>query len=166
MQEPKVSRPFINADYGVPKNMQDVLPWDYVVERLEQARNYWIATVGPENRPHVMPVWGVFVDGHVYFDGSPQTRRGRNIAANPNVVVHLESGDQVVVVEGQARQISGIERSTAERIAASYREKYAASGYSPQPDQWEAGGLYRVDIHKVLAWTKFPDTMTRWVFDK
>ena len=49
-----------------------------------------------------MPAWGAWVDGALYFDGSPETRRGRNLAQNSSIVVHLESGDEVVILEGEA----------------------------------------------------------------
>ena len=164
-QEPLVGRPYIADDYGIPKTIQGTLPWSHVTARLEQARNYWIGTVTPEKAPHAMPVWGVWVENGLYFDGSPRTRRGRNLAANPAVVVHLESGDEVVILEGEAHQITGVERALAEKLAAAYTAKYAASGYSPSPDTWEKGGLYRVTIRKAFAWTKFPDNTTRWKFE-
>ncbi|MEW5872268.1 MAG: pyridoxamine 5'-phosphate oxidase family protein [Chloroflexota bacterium] len=132
---------------------------------LTKARNYWAATINPHNTPHTMPVWGVFVEGSLYFDGSPRTRRGRNIAANPAVVVHLESGEDVVVLEGEAHEIVGVERPLAEKLAAAYSAKYADRNYSPGPDTWQTGGLYRLTVHKAFAWTKFPDNTTRWKFD-
>lgn len=161
---PEPSRPYIADDYGIPKTTHGTLPWSYVVERLEKARNYWIGTVTPHSTPHTMPVWGVFLEDNLYFDGSPRTRRGRNLAANPSIVVHLESGDEVVIVEGEAHQIIDFDRSLAEALAAAYTMKYAASGYSPTPDTWDSGGLYRVTIYKAFAWTKFPEDTTRWIF--
>lgn len=166
MPSPTVGRPYIQDDYGIPKTLEGVLPWSHVTKRLEKARNYWISTVSPDNRAHATPVWGVFVEGALYFDGSPRTRRGRNLAANPSVAIHLESGDDVVILEGEAHQIFGIERTLAEKLASAYTAKYAASGYSPEPDTWDSGGIYRVQVQKAFAWTKFPDNTTRWIFEK
>ena len=34
--------------------------------RLTVAHDYWCATVCPDGRPHVMPVWGVWLGGRMY----------------------------------------------------------------------------------------------------
>ena len=96
--------------YGVPDTEEGVLDWSWAEERLEQALNYWFATTRPDGRPHAMPAWAVWLDGTVYFEGSPLTRRARNIAENPAVVVHLESGDDVVILEGEAHEVGKPER--------------------------------------------------------
>lgn len=44
--------------YGVPRRGGTFIEWAYVVERLTSAEAYWIATVTPANRPHVVPIWG------------------------------------------------------------------------------------------------------------
>ncbi len=161
----KTSRPIMPNGYGVPETTEGTLPWSVAEERLQAARNYWIGSVRPNGRPHAMPVWGVWVDGKLYFDGSPETRRSRNIAANPAVVVHLESGDQVVIVEGNAYAAGKPEPELAKRLAQAYAAKYAASGYEPKPDSWDQGGLYVVHPQTVFAWTKFPSDSTRWQFN-
>lgn len=162
---PRASRPVMPNDYGVPATDEGMLPWSWAVERLERARNYWFSTTRPDGRPHAMPAWAVFLDGVLYFEGSPETRRARNVAANPNIVVHLESGDEVVILEGAAREASPPPRVLAERLAEAFTAKYAAShDYRPQPDQWDEGGLWAVRPRVVLAWSKFPTDTTRWQF--
>src|SRR5205807_9149803 len=99
--EPQRSRPLLPTDYGVPDVEEGMVSWSWAVERLEQARNYWFSTTRPDGRPHAMPAWAVRVDGALYFDGSPETRRARNLALNPAIPVHLESGDQGVILEGE-----------------------------------------------------------------
>jgi Pyridoxamine 5'-phosphate oxidase len=161
--QPKAGRPIMPDGYGVPENNKDLLPWSFVEEKMVEARNYWVATATKSGHPAATPVWGAWVDGKFYFDGSPQTRRGRNIAQNPRVVVHLESGDQVVILEGKARIFSGApERALAEKVAAAYSAKYSASGYSPTPEQWDAGGLFVFEPETAMGWTQFPKDVTRW----
>lgn len=161
MSAPLISRPQFPEGYLLdPKGL---LSWEQVETRLVEARNYWLCTVRPNQRPHAIPLWGVWVEGKLYFDGSPQTRHARNIAANPQVSVHLESGDQVVILEGTAGEtIPAIE--LAEKIAQAYGLKYASLGYSPAPDSWNAGGLFAVQPRKVIAWTSFTDDPTRFTF--
>jgi PPOX class probable F420-dependent enzyme len=152
------------SDYGTPATDEGLLPWSFVEERLGPARIYWVASTRPDGRPHAVPTWGVWLEGQFYMEGSPDTRRFRNLEANPAVSVHLESGDEVVILEGQTEVVGVPDRPLAERLAAEFTAKYSASGYSPTPEQWDRGGLYRVRPQVVLAWAKFPDSLTRWRF--
>ena len=159
---PRVGRPRFPDGYGVPEHTETLLPWSYAEERLTASRNYWIITVDPQGRPAATPTWGVWVEGRLYFDGAPTTRRGRNIARNPNVVVHLESGDEVVILEGTAEILSGPpDLAVAEKVAAAYSAKYAPD-YTPGPDAWDAGGLFVFTPRVALGWTRFPEDTTRW----
>jgi nitroimidazol reductase NimA-like FMN-containing flavoprotein (pyridoxamine 5'-phosphate oxidase superfamily) len=149
--------------YGVPETAEGVLPWSFVEERLAPAKNYWIATVRPDSRPHAMPVWGAWLDGKLYIEGSPETVRHRNIRSNPQVVAHLESGDQVVIIEGEAKEVGKPPRSLGERLSEQMTAKYGP-GYAPGPDTWDEGGLFEITPKKVFAWSRFPDDTTRWTF--
>jgi len=167
LAEPQADRPRFPTDYGVPTDEAGLLPWSHARERLENAAVYWISTTRPNGRPHAAPVWGVWIDDTLYFDGSPQTRRGRNLAANPAVAVHLESGGEgkdVVIAEGEAREIRAPNPSLAVRLAAAYTAKYASEGYSPSPETWEGGGLYQMRPRVVIAWTNLGKDPTRWHF--
>ena len=153
------------AGYGVPESDEGLLPWSCAVERLESARNYWFSTTRPDGRPHAMPACAVWLDGVLYFEGSPETRRARNVAANPAIVVHLESGDEVVILEGEAHPTGRPERALAERLAATFTAKYGAShDYRPAPDQWDNGGLWAMRPRVAFAWNEFPKGVTRWHF--
>ena len=164
-EEPQRSRPVMPDGYGVPEIDDGLLPWAWAVERLETARNYWFSTTRPDGRPHAMPAWAVWLDGRLYFEGSPHTRRARNVAANPAIVVHLESGDEVVILEGEAEEAGKPEPSLAERLAAEFTAKYAAThDYRPGPDQWDRGGLWVIRPRVAFAWSEFPKTVTRWHF--
>ncbi|MGK2965847.1 MAG: pyridoxamine 5'-phosphate oxidase family protein [Tepidiformaceae bacterium] len=168
--EPRVERPHVPSDYGMPDNDEGMLPWSWALERLETALSYWVISVWPGNRPHASPVWGVWMDGVFYFDGSSETRRMKNILANPETVVHLESADEVVILEGRANPVPPPpDRALAARLAARYTEKYAAHDYKPAPDTWDAGGLYELRPRQALGWMlkpgiEFGTTYTRWRF--
>src|SRR6185437_5009863 len=86
--------------YNFPQTPDALLPWSHALERLERAHSYWLATTRPDGRPHVTPLWGAWVDNALYFDGLPTTQWARNLAKNPSAAVHLESGDDVVILEG------------------------------------------------------------------
>ena len=141
---------------------QRLLDWSHIDARMREAKNYWIATTRPNGHPHVAPTWAVWHDNRVYFDGSPETRRMRNLAANPRVAVHIEDGDHAVIVEGVVRAIDRPSPELGVQLAALYAAKYAALGYAPEADSWNEGGLYVVEPTLALAWTEFGVDMTRW----
>jgi PPOX class probable F420-dependent enzyme len=162
VQPVQVLRPIFPDGYLL--NPTAWLEWNQVEQRLSQARHYWLCTVRPDGRPHAVPKWGVWLQGRFYFDGSPQTRHARNLAHNPKVTLHLESGEEVVIVEGNGSEIAKPDPALAQQIAAAYTQKYQPDGYAPQPDQWNEGGLFVITPRVVLAWTKFTDDPTRFIF--
>ena len=103
---PEPGRLQTEESYGVPESEESMLPWSYVEERMSGPRNYWVATVRPDGRPHAVPVWGVWLDGTFHFGGGRRTRKARNVAVNPHLVVYLESGDDVVILDGVAEEIT------------------------------------------------------------
>lgn len=52
-----------------------------------------------------MPVWGIWLGGAVYFGTDRRSRKAKNLAANPSLVIHLESGDDAVILEGAAEEV-------------------------------------------------------------
>jgi nitroimidazol reductase NimA-like FMN-containing flavoprotein (pyridoxamine 5'-phosphate oxidase superfamily) len=149
------------AEYPFPKNEDGMVSWSRAKDLLERSRYYWLATVRPDGRPHVAPLWGAWEEDLLYFDGSPQTRWGRNIAANPAASVNLESGNDVVIVEGTVEfLITDAELSA--RLVDIWTEKYAR--YQP-----EAGtrGIYRLRPRSARAWsTETMQDGARWFFNR
>jgi nitroimidazol reductase NimA-like FMN-containing flavoprotein (pyridoxamine 5'-phosphate oxidase superfamily) len=142
-----------------------MVSWAWAVEQLQQARNFWFSTTRPDGRPHAMPAWAVWLDNALYFDGSPETRRMRNLAANAAISVHLESGDQVVILEGQAAEAGRPDAELAKRLAEAFEARYGAShDYHPAPTTWDHGGLWRLRPRVAFGWTEFPKALTRWRF--
>jgi hypothetical protein len=160
---PERSRPGMPDGYGVPENDEGLLDWSWAAERLREAKNYWFSTTRPDGRPHAMPAWAAWLDGILYFDGSPETRRARNLAANPAISIHLESGDEVVILEGITDYVGRPDRAFAERLATELARKYGPK-YAPEPDTWDQGGLWALRPKVAFGWGEFPTTVTRWRF--
>jgi general stress protein 26 len=146
--------------YGISTKPEGNLPWTWVEERLAASRNYWIVTASRDGRPHAMPVWGLWLDDAVWFSTEASSRKGRNIAAKPDIVVHLESGDEVVVLEGIPEEVTG--REALERFVDAYEAKY---GFRMNLDE-PIGLVYRVPPRAAYAWREvdFPTSATRWRF--
>ena len=157
------TRPNMPSGYGIRTDAEGMLSWEWVDSQLAKSRNYWIGSTRPDGRPHVTPVWGVWMDGAVYFSSDPNSRRARNIAANPEVVVHLESGDDVVIVEGKAELVT--DDDLYDHVGKIYNKKYKMPVFT----EGERGSpLYEVKPRLVMAWQEsdFQNTPTRWIFDE
>ena len=89
--------------------------------RLRDEQNLWLATTRPDGRPHLTPIWFVYVDDRFYECTSSKAVKARNVRANAKASVALESGDQPVIAEGDARVLS---RPYPEAVAAEFERKF------------------------------------------
>lgn len=155
---PVARRPGFPAGYGIRAESEGMLDWDWAVGRLEAGRNYWVSTTSPDGRPHAMPVWGVWLGDGLRFSTSAASRKGRNLARDPRVVVHLESGDEVVILEGEVE-----ETTLDDPLADAYEAKYE---YRPSSSAGKEGPWYVLRPGVAYAWLErdYPRTATRFDF--
>jgi len=169
MTNPKIARPTFPPGY-VDKPVS-FLTWDWVAAQLTEAKHYWLCSVRPPSsgaqggRPHVVPRWGAFIENKFYYDGSPETRHSRNILENPNVSLHLESGEKAIIMEGISQPAEKPKPEFAVRLAGEIGKKYSSSGYTPKPDQWDEGGLFIFTPRQCIAWTVFYENPTKFIFE-
>lgn len=162
---PRSDRPALPEGYGLPESTDGLLAWEQVEPRLRDSQHYWLSSVRPDGRPHAVPRWGVWLDGRFWYDGAPTTRHTRNVE-DPAVTLTLESGTEVVIVEGESHATRADPDDLGPRLSAAFG-KYAESGYTPGPDSWageDGGGLRVITPHRVLAWFAFPTDCTRFTF--
>jgi hypothetical protein len=76
-------------------------------------------------------------------------------------VVHLESGDEAVILEGEVVEVRS--REALERFADAYQAKYE---YRRDPGD-EDSPVLMLRPRVAQTWTErdFPGTATRWVFE-
>lgn len=79
--------------------------WPEIAARLTAARSYWLCTTSPSGAPHAAPVWGVVTGSTLYLYSERRTVKARNLAADPRLVLHLESAEDVVIVRGTAEDM-------------------------------------------------------------
>ena len=161
-REPRASRP-IMPGYGIADAAasKGLLPWKWARERLTKSHNYWIATTYPDGRPHVMVIWGLWLDEKFYFSTGGQSRKARNLAANPRCVISTEKSAEAVIVEGVAELIPVVyDPAFLKKFIRLYKKKY----------DWKIdgneGNIYAV--HPRMAFglfeKDFTGAATRWQF--
>ena len=152
------SRP-VAGGYGIPHGEEGMLELDAVRERLAMAQNYWIATASKSGQPHAVPVWGAYLDDALYFGAGPRT--ARNLKANAKCSIHLESGNEVVILEGEVVIIEDpdpeLSRTLDDQCATKYEWRPSSEGGEPVGKGW-----FRLEPTRIIAWTQFPADATRW----
>ncbi|MFN8592585.1 MAG: pyridoxamine 5'-phosphate oxidase family protein [Thermomicrobiales bacterium] len=163
--------------YGNP-----ALPWSRARNLLStslqagapEESHCFLGTVRPDGRPHAAGVGAHWYDGDLYIVSGPETRKSRNLAANPagTIAVALKGLD--LVLEGDAVRVT--DRETLETLAARYRAwgwpttvegdaltaPYSAPSAGPPP--WH---LYRFTFHTAFGVAgEEPHGATRWRFQR
>ncbi len=72
------------------------------ITRLRAERNLWIATVRPDGRPHLTPVWYVWTGGKFYICIQSSSVKAANLRETADVALSLEAGGHPVICEGLA----------------------------------------------------------------
>ena len=129
--KPRADRPEIPYGLKGAKEGMGLLPWRRVSDRMGASYIYWVSTTRKDGRPHSIPVWGVWLDETLYFSNGAVT--ARNLARDPRVSVHLEDGEDTVIIEGAVEMARG--KALIKRISARYNEKYLWEGTQ---DAWFA----------------------------
>jgi len=141
--------------YGISTDAEGMLEWSWADERLAAAHNYWIATASAARGPAAKPVWGLWHDGVFVFNTGAESRTALDLGADPRAVVHLESGDEVVVLEGAVEVVEG-----SSAVSDAYDAKY--SFRVPDGSSW-----YGLRPRRAYAWRErdYPQSATRFDFD-
>jgi len=165
MIEPKASHPFWpDALEKSREGTAGLKPWSWAFALLEKSHNYWIATTRPGGHPHLMLVWGIWWQDAFWFSTGPRTRKAKNIAADPHVVIGTEKADEAVILEGIAEEIK--DRAIWKQLAQIYNTKY---GGDVEPLLMSSEGcVFRVKPQVAFGQDEhaenFAEAVTRWHF--
>lgn len=161
---PAADRP-VMPGYGVLPAAEGsgLIAWAEAERRLNVSHDYWCATVRPDGAPHVMPVWGVWLDGALWFSSGLRSRKARNLAAEPRCTLTTDDAADPVVVEGMARQET--DRAALERFVGAMNAKYDA-GMTLEFLDPAVNGSYAVHPVRAFGLTHgdFTGSPTRWTF--
>ena len=152
------------------------LPWSRAAAQLAsppENATHFLSTVRPDGRLHTAGVGALWVDGTFYFVSGAETRKSRNLAANPDCVISVKLDDLDLVVEGTATKVT--DPATLEDVA----ERYAAQGWPvtvegdafTAPYSAPSAGPAPWDLYAFTPKTAFgvatgePHGATRWRFD-
>jgi general stress protein 26 len=165
MTTPTATAARFPTDYGqTPETLADLMSWEEVAERIAGAKNYWLATLRPDGRPHLRPVDGVFVENALCFGGSPSTRWVQHLQQQPAISASLPDDDHAVILEGRAELVEDPADPVAMALGPANREKYPQYFGGDEPAPFHPFWCLRPA--RVYAWslTGFPARATRFDF--
>lgn len=161
MVSPVPSRPDVPVAYGIAPadGGKGLLPWSWADERLQGRYIWWLSTTRPDGRPHLMPVWAVWLGDCVGFSTGAGTAKAKSIAANKYVSIVPERGTQSVIIEGE---VAAVPEDRKRQFFDTYKEVY-------ETDVEEMGEpVYVIWPTKVFGFIDeddgFPLNATRWAF--
>ena len=142
-----------------------MLTWPEVAGALAPSRNYWLGTTSRDGSPHAAPVWGVVLDEVLYLFTESDSVKALNLAADPRLVLHLESGDDVLIVRGSAELLG--RPGDLPAIVAAFAGKYT------EPDDLQyvptatdvLNVIYAVRPRSAMVWLidEYETSQRRWV---
>lgn len=152
--------------YGIlpPGEGTGLLSWVDAEPRIASSHDYWLASTWPDCRPHVMPVWGVWEEGTLWFSSSRRSRKIANLERDERCVATTDNPRDPIVIDGLAEVMTAeaqIHRFL-ELLNAKYRTAYAMDFLDPA-----VNATVRITPRIVFALLQedFCGSPTRWTFE-
>lgn len=125
---------------------------------LGQQKVCRLATVDRRGQPHVVPVWHIVLDGDIYIETSPRSKKGQNLRANPKMALVVDAGDgfdtyKGVMIQGTVEFVK--DKQTLERFREAMAQRYFGTAEHPGYKYLVSGSdplLMKVIPKKVVTW--------------
>jgi PPOX class probable F420-dependent enzyme len=117
---------------------------------LEEQRTVVVATIGRDGWPHLMPLWYVLREGHLWSWTYAKSQKVRNLERDPRVTLQVEAGEQYHELRGvmvKARAVIHRDVETVAAFGVELFERYTAT--SPLPPEVDA--MVRAQAPKRVA---------------
>ena len=124
--------------------------------RLREAIIGWLTTVTPAGAPRPIPIWFLWDgDRSILLYSRPDKRKLRNIEANANVSLNLDSDGvnaDIVICWGTIRVTDDLPADRVPEYVDKYRERIAALGWTPESFAQDFSVPLRIDVTRIHGW--------------
>ncbi|MCA9935379.1 MAG: pyridoxamine 5'-phosphate oxidase family protein [Ardenticatenaceae bacterium] len=120
--------------------------WRAVEARLGREPTIWVATVRYDGRPHLVPVWFIWLQEKIYISTGAETQKFLNLTVNGYVSLALPDTAQVIVIEGEA---AVADWQTVDTVADYFYHKYEWDFRYDDSADWR---LIEITPKKILSW--------------
>lgn len=119
--------------------------WRALESRLGREQTIWLATTRRDGRPHLAPLWFIWLEGYLYLCTTPDTQKYANMVHNQMVALALPDAGNVLIIEGEAHVA---DQQTVDILADYFYYKYEWDFRYDEANY----RLIEVTPHKILAW--------------
>jgi F420H(2)-dependent biliverdin reductase len=120
--------------------------WRAIEARLGREMTVWIATVRRDGRPHLTPVWFIWLNEKIYIVTGSNSQKIANLRRNQKVAVALPDTTNVIILEGEAHTA---DRAAADALAEYFFNKYEWDFRHDDSANWR---LIEIAPEKLLSW--------------
>lgn len=120
--------------------------WRAIEARLSRESEIWLATVRYDGRPHLAPLWFIWLEGKIYVCTGSETQKFNNLRGNQNVSLALPDALSVIIIEGEAHVA---ERALIDPLADHFYFKYEWDFRYDESANWR---LIEITPFKIMAW--------------
>ena len=132
---------------------------------LQARRTVRVATVDARGRPHVIPLWYVWLEGTMFVNTTRGNRSVRNIEANPEAAATVDDGElydelRGVVLHGRLGEADRDPR--LEKVIEAFSRKYYG-GNPPPFTVWRNRFFLKLEPERISSWDfrKIPEARAR-----
>jgi PPOX class probable F420-dependent enzyme len=122
---------------------------------LSEPRVAHLATVRPDGRPHLAPIWYMEEDGKAYVITGPNAVRTRNVRQNPTVSLSIATDQRpfkYVILEGEGRLSKDNVNQVTERICVRCQGPEEGLTYARRIIEKGIAQVLEVKIQRVISW--------------
>lgn len=131
---------------------EEIAPY---LDTFSQYADCWYASVRPDGRPHIAPIWFVWVENAVWMMTTPKAVRAHNLATSDRASVAAPDTASPFILEGRSEQV--VEPPEAVRQAFLAKYKWQIGIEEP-----EYVFLIRFSPEKALTWQTSGEGSHRW----
>ena len=120
--------------------------------RLGRQKEIWMATVRSDGRPHLTPLWFIWLEEKIWISTGMATQKFTNLRGNQSVVLALPDPLNVLIIEGEAHVAA---RNEVDKLADYFFNKYEWDFRYDDSAKWQ---LIEITPLKILQWGDGHDT--------
>ena len=131
---------------SIPVRRQNPERWRAIEARLGRESAIWLATVRSDGRPHLVPVWFIWLDGRIFIATGSYSQKFVNLYHNQAVSLALPDTSFAILIEGEAHVAP---HQTVDTLANYFYDKYEWDFRYDDSDEFR---LLEITPHKILVW--------------
>ena len=125
---------------------QNPARWRAIEARLGRETTIWLATVRQDGRPHLTPLWYIWLDGRIFIATGAYSQKFVNLYHNQYISLALPDTTSPILIEGEAHVAA---QQAVDILAKYFYDKYEWDFRYDESADWR---LIEITPFKIMAW--------------